>query len=78
VEAGEAFLRALGVTGDLRVRHHGDRARVEAQPDQFALMDAHWDAIERAFLGLGFAAVERDPRGYRRGSLLAVVGQSTD
>lgn len=78
VEEGEALLRTLGVTGDLRVRHHGDRARVEVLPDQFALVDAHWGGIQRAFLGLGFVAVERDPRGYRRSSLLAVVGQSTD
>jgi len=28
IEDGEAYLRALGVTGDLRVRHHGDRARL--------------------------------------------------
>ena len=33
VEDGEAYLRALGVTGDLRVRHHGDRARIEVAPD---------------------------------------------
>ena len=36
VEDGEAYLRALGVTGDLRVRHHGDRARIEVAPDQMA------------------------------------------
>ena len=29
VERAEAALRALGVEGDLRVRHHGDLARVE-------------------------------------------------
>jgi hypothetical protein len=48
------------------------------RPDQFALLDAHWGVIQGAFRGLGFAAVERDPRGYRRGSLLAVVGPGTD
>ena len=34
VEDGEAYLRGLGVTGDLRVRHHGDRARIEVAPEQ--------------------------------------------
>src|SRR5205807_114609 len=34
VEQGEAYLRELGVTGDLRLRHHGDRgaARIEVEP----------------------------------------------
>jgi len=70
VEAGEALLRERGVTGDLRVRHHGNRARIEVNPDQFGLIDGDWDTIQRAFLDLGFDSVERDPRGYRRGGLL--------
>lgn len=73
VERGEAFLRGLGVTGDLRVRHHDDAARIEVRPDMFALLDVAWPAIEREFIVLGFSRVERDPRGYRRGSLLAVL-----
>jgi len=73
VEAGEAFLRSLGLSGDLRVRHHGDLARIEVEPGWFTRLDAEWSTVERAFQGLGFARVERDPRGYRRGSLLAVV-----
>ncbi|MEO8031195.1 MAG: ATP-dependent sacrificial sulfur transferase LarE [Gemmatimonadota bacterium] len=71
VEHGEALLRALGVSGDLRVRHHGGKARIEAAPDQFAVIDAAWPAIEQTFLELGFEAVERDPKGYRRGGLLS-------
>jgi uncharacterized protein len=71
VEQGEATLRALGVSGDLRVRHHGTRARIEVAPDQFGLVDREWPGIERAFLELGFETVERDPRGYRRGGLLS-------
>ena len=34
VERGEDYLRRLGVTGDLRVRHHGTSARIEVGPDQ--------------------------------------------
>ena len=34
VDRAELALRALGVTGNLRVRHHGDRARVEMDRDQ--------------------------------------------
>lgn len=73
VEAAEAVIRRLGARGDLRVRHLGDRARVEADPGEFALLDAHWPAIEASLLSLGFTAVERDPRGYRRGGLLALA-----
>ena len=34
IEDGEAYLRVLGVVGDLRVRHHGDRARIEVAPGE--------------------------------------------
>ncbi|MGH7701826.1 MAG: ATP-dependent sacrificial sulfur transferase LarE, partial [Gemmatimonadales bacterium] len=71
VEDAEAFLRSLGVTGDLRVRHHGDRARVEVSLEQISALSQRWSAVEGFFRGLGFGAVELDPRGYRRGGLLA-------
>lgn len=74
VEAAEEFLRALGVAGDLRVRHHGDRARVEVGPAWIALVAARWAEVEARLRTLGFAIVELDPRGYRRGSLLAATG----
>ena len=61
MEDGEAYLRALGVTGDLRVRHHGEKARLEVAPDQMELVRDQWDAVEASSCGLGFAAVELDP-----------------
>lgn len=73
VEAAEAWLRDLGVEGDLRVRHLGVTATIETIPDMFALLDNHWTAVTVAFGDLGFAEVRRDPRGYRRGSLLPVA-----
>ncbi|MEO8201101.1 MAG: TIGR00268 family protein, partial [Gemmatimonadota bacterium] len=73
IEQGEAFLRALGVTGDLRVRHHGERARIEADPSLFPIMTAHWDEIVAFFDQLGLHVVELDPKGYRRGALLQVL-----
>jgi pyridinium-3,5-biscarboxylic acid mononucleotide sulfurtransferase len=77
VESGEAFLRSLGVTGDLRVRHHGDRARLEMEPGQMPRVREQWAAVERCFSRLGFAAVELDPAGYRRGGLLSLTSSST-
>ena len=73
VEQGESFLRSIGVEGDLRVRHHGEKARLEVTSDQMGLVRAHWDAIEATFSRLGFAGVELDPDGYRRGGLLALA-----
>jgi uncharacterized protein len=76
VEEGEAFLRLLGVTGDMRVRHHDARARLEVEPTQFELVRNAWAAVEARFAELGFQAVELDPQGYRRGGLLRVLEHS--
>lgn len=70
VERGEAFLRELGVTGDLRVRHLGEVARVEVEPSWIPWIEARHAAVTAHLTTLGFAQVEIDPRGYRRGSLL--------
>jgi len=70
VEEGEAYLRALGVTGDLRVRHLGGLARLEVEPSWIPWIEARRAAITAHLTALGFAQVEIDPRGYRRGSLL--------
>jgi uncharacterized protein len=70
VEEGEAYLRALGVTCDLRVRHLGGGARVEVEPSWIPWIEARRAAITAHLTALGFAQIEIDPRGYRRGSLL--------
>src|SRR5437762_3445306 len=70
VERAEAQLRELGVTGDLRVRHHGERARIEVEPQWIPWLEAHRGELSEQLAALGFAQVEIDARGYRRGSLL--------
>lgn len=77
VEQGEAYLRTLGVSGDLRVRHHGGKARLEVAPDQMEQLRTRWDTIAAFFVELGFATVELDPNGYRRGGLLAIAPRSS-
>lgn len=72
VEQGEAFLRGIGVAGDLRVRHLGESARIEVLPAEQGLVRAEWRRIEQRFAQLRFASVELDPLGYRRGSLLTL------
>lgn len=77
VEQGESMLRALGVRGDLRVRHLGDRASIEVKADEMALLQRDWSRIVEAFTGFGFAKVVLDPQGYRRGGLLVLTGAGT-
>jgi pyridinium-3,5-biscarboxylic acid mononucleotide sulfurtransferase len=73
VEEGEAFLRSLGVAGDLRVRHHGQLASVEVSEREMTLLRSRWEVVGRFFAGLGFDDVVLDPEGYRRGRLLALA-----
>lgn len=70
VEEGEAYLRRLGVAGNLRVRHQGGSARIEVEPAWIAWIEARRPQVVEHLCGLGFTAVEVDPRGYRRGSLI--------
>jgi uncharacterized protein len=70
VEAGEAYLRGLGVAGDLRVRHLGNVARIEVEPRWIPWIEERRETITAHLEALGFAHVDIDPRGYRRGSLL--------
>jgi pyridinium-3,5-biscarboxylic acid mononucleotide sulfurtransferase len=78
VEEAEAFLRSLGVTGDLRVRHYGDRAKVEVTPAQIGLLRGQWTRIQAYLMSLGFSAVELDQAGYRRGALLTIAPLQAD
>jgi len=76
VERAEAALRALGVTGDLRVRYHDELARVELAHDQLDewLAPARSAALRVAVMGAGFARVALDLRGFRSGSLNVLHG----
>jgi uncharacterized protein len=70
IEKGEAYLRCLGVGGDLRLRHAGDVARIEVEPSWIPWLEERREDVSAQLVALGFARVEIDPRGYRRGSLL--------
>ena len=71
VERAEHSLRELGISGDLRVRHHGDLARVELSPEMLALWLAPVPLrmIIAAVRAAGFGRVVVDLRGFRSGSL---------
>ena len=76
VEAAERALRAIGVTGDLRVRHHGPLARVELGAEELErwLDEAARVRLRDAVRGAGFARVALDVRGFRSGSLNVLGG----
>jgi uncharacterized protein len=80
VERAERALRALGVTGDLRVRYHGDLARVELGRDALGewLATARQRELARAVRAAGFARVAIDLRGFRSGSLNVLGGVVAD
>jgi len=79
VERAERALRAMGITGDLRVRHHGEIARIELDPALLGewLQPARLRAMRDAVLGAGFARVAVDLRGFRSGSLNVLAGVGT-
>jgi uncharacterized protein len=70
VERGEELLRGMGLR-QVRLRHHGEVARVEVDPGElsFALEPAIARAIVAALKPLGFRWVCLDLEGYRTGSL---------
>jgi uncharacterized protein len=70
IEQAEEAVRALGFRV-LRVRHHGDIARIEVGRDEMSrLLDPEIGAaVDRALRRLGFRFVTVDLKGYRLGSL---------
>ena len=76
VERAERALRGLGIRGDLRVRHHGDLARIELGQEEIAhwLHPASARILRNAVLGSGFERVAIDLRGFRSGSLNVLSG----
>jgi uncharacterized protein len=76
VERAERALRELGITGDLRVRHHGALARVELAPQELSrwLAPEGRRSMAAAVRAAGFVRVAIDLRGFRSGSLNVLHG----
>jgi len=74
VEQGEEILRGLGFR-QLRLRHHGELARIEIDPQELprALDPAMAQRIVDLIKPLGFRYVSLDLEGYRTGSLNEVL-----
>lgn len=76
VDVAEQALRALGITGDLRVRFHDDLARVELDTGELErwLAPARLESLRAAVVRAGFARVALDLWGFRSGSLNVLEG----
>jgi len=75
IEAGESYLQQLGLT-QVRVRHHGDTARLEVLPADMAEIVRRHTQVFAYFRSLGFTYVALDLRGYAQGSLNERITQA--
>ena len=76
IEAAEEFLQRLGFK-QVRVRCHGDIARIEVESCKIKLLDKDKirDRITHKLKKLGFTYVTLDLKGYRTGSLNEAIKQ---
>lgn len=74
VDRAEAYLLALGFS-QVRVRVHGNLARIEVEPSQFATLFQNGisQEIHEYFRRLGFAYVTVDLAGFQSGSMNRVL-----
>ena len=68
IEIAEQFLTSMGCY-NVRVRLHGDVARIEVDSAEMALIVHHRKAVLERFKALGFLYVSLDLEGFRSGSL---------
>ena len=72
IEQGEALIESLGFT-QVRVRSHGDVARIEVEPGELEKVLQEREAIVKGLSEMGFTYVTLDLKGYRTGSLNEVL-----
>jgi uncharacterized protein len=72
VAEGERFLHEPGFQ-KVRVRHHGQLARLEVAPDEIERLTGLRQQVSEYFRSLGFHYVTADLSGYRLGSLNEVL-----
>jgi uncharacterized protein len=74
VAQAEEFMRSRGY-GKVRVRHHGEIARLEVGPGEMERAFAEREEISAELRSAGFLYITLDLAGYTPGSLNAVLGQ---
>lgn len=70
VDAAEQYIRSFGIK-QIRVRHHGEIARIEIAPHDFPMLLQHDTAqkIAAKLKDIGFIFVTLDLQGYRTGAM---------
>jgi pyridinium-3,5-biscarboxylic acid mononucleotide sulfurtransferase len=68
IEGAEAAMKALGFT-QVRVRHHGDVARIEVDGAEIGRLIAERERVVEAVRSAGYKFVSADLEGYSTGSL---------
>ena len=72
IAGGERYLHELGFR-TVRVRHHGQVARIEVAPEEIERLVALRESVSGRLRSFGFRYVTVDLVGYRRGSLNEVL-----
>ncbi len=75
VDDGEEFLRGMGLSAQLRVRHYGDTARIELDPEDIPKLAERElrNQVVNYFKKIGFVFITLDLEGYNMGSLNRTV-----
>src|SRR6266478_5773097 len=68
IEAAEHAIKLLGLR-QVRVRDHGDVARIEVEPEEMSRLLANRERVVRALQDAGYKFVSLDLEGYSTGSL---------
>lgn len=76
IEQAEKIIKRF-CKGQVRVRHHGDLARIEVDPNDIVTLAAPETAqyVHNELKQLGFTFITLDLAGYRSGSMNAVLGR---
>ena len=72
VEKSEEYLKNYGLT-QIRVRVHGELARIESLPEEFPVILENADAITKKLKEFGFKFISLDINGYKKGSMNKAV-----
>jgi uncharacterized protein len=72
VEEAEEFLSGLGFR-QLRVRHHGEIARIEVPLEAFDRLISHHEEVHNKLKEIGFSYITLDLKGFRSGSMNEVI-----
>lgn len=75
IEKCEEYLAAI-CPPPIRVRHHGDTARIEINPEYFCRIVEEAENIDREFKKQGFSYAALDLKGYKTGSMNKVLSRN--